>query len=563
MRNQSLDESRDNSTDDDSRDDDSRDDDSTDDSTENTSDPDDGPSSSDAPELKQPIQIIIHNHPVASENAGSPSKRKYSEVRADMKREEEEDDDDDYDFEDDFLDDDDEDDDDDDASFEIEVDLDDDEEDEDDDYRLKYLLKRLDDPQLKDAVKLEQDEDKKDRHMTNFIEKSTMNDLKYFKSLPSDERFFYAKAQSELEQDDDLTKPLKFKLLSKKIDLKTKVFIYKKLQNLSSMSPVNGEYHKLKNWVETLCDVPFNVYHDLPVRLSDGEEKVKTFLKHSRESFDKYVYGHDACKEQIMRVIAQWISNPTSKGNVIGLHGSPGVGKTTLIKNGLAKVLDLPFDFIPLGGAHDSSFLDGHGFTYEGSTWGRILQGVINSKCMNPVIYFDELDKVSDTSKGQEIINVLIHLTDPSQNTSFSDKYFSDIPFDLSRALIVFTYNDDSILNPILKDRMVRISTEGYSLTDKIKISRDYLIPEIKAQFNMKTDDYKFSDDMIKLVISKTDEEDGVRNLKRSFESILSNLNINRLLGKDDCVGDIKADVVTKFLKNVKQPTTKIPTMYV
>lgn len=517
-------------------------------------------------ETMQPIQIIIHNHPNNNVSAESgTSKRKYGEVKADIKRiveedHDEEDDDDDYDYEDDFIDDDEEEDD---GSFEIELDLDDDEEDEDDDYRLKYLLDRLGDPELKDAVKLEEDEKKEDRHITNFIEKSTMNDLKYYKNLSCEDKFFYAKAQSELEQDEHVSKPLKFKLLSKEIETKTKIFIYKKLQNLSSMSPMNGEYHKLKNWVETLCDVPFNIYHDLPVKLSDGEDKVKEFLQESRKKFDKFVYGHEVCKEQIMRVIAQWISNPTSKGNVIGLHGSPGVGKTTLIKNGLAKVLDLPFDFIPLGGAHDSSFLDGHGFTYEGSTWGRILQGVINAKCMNPVIYFDELDKVSDTSKGQEIINVLIHLTDPSQNTSFSDKYFSDIPFDLSRALIVFTYNDDSILNPILKDRMVRISTEGYSITDKIKISKDYLIPEIKAQFNMSEDAYNFSEEMIKLVISKTDEEEGVRNLKRSFEAILSNLNINRLLGKENFTGDIEAEVVSKYLKNVKQPSTKIPTMYV
>lgn len=343
---------------------------------------------------------------------------------------------------------------------------------------------------------------------------------------------------------------------------KAKVMIYKKLQNLTSMSPSNGEYHKIKNWIETLCDVPFGKYSDLPITLADGEDAVRKFLKESKENFDRKVYGHTKCKEQIMRIIAQWISNPTSKGNVIGIHGPPGVGKTTLIKHGLAKILSLPFDMIPLGGAHDSSFLDGHSLTYEGSVWGRIVQSLINTGSMNPILYFDEVDKVSDTSKGQEIINVLIHLTDPQQNDQFQDKYFSEIPFDLSRALIVFTYNDDTLLSPILKDRMIRIHAEGYTKKDKLTIAKDYIIPDIYEQFNINDDQIVIPEHVMSRIISRTDEEAGVRNMKRSLENIVSNLNISKLLGEVEFPVVVSEEMVSKYVAEQKTPTTKIPTMY-
>ena len=103
--------------------------------------------------------------------------------------------------------------------------------------------------------------------------------------------------------------------------------------------------------------------------------------------------------------------------------------KTTLIREGISKILNRPFTFIALGGATDSSFLEGHSYTYEGSNWGKIVDILIQSKCMNPVIYFDELDKVSMTPKGEEIIGILTHLTDTTQNVQFHDKYFSQPRF--------------------------------------------------------------------------------------------------------------------------------------
>ena len=150
------------------------------------------------------------------------------------------------------------------------------------------------------------------------------------------------------------------------------------------------------------------------------------FLYKTYSTLDKAIYGHKEAKMHILQVIGKWIKNPISQGNVLALQGPMGNGKTTLVKEGIAKAINRPFAFIALGGASDSAFFDGHAYTYEGSHWGRIIDILIESKCMNPIIYFDELDKVSETFKGEEIIHLLTHLTDPSQNTLFQDNYFPE-----------------------------------------------------------------------------------------------------------------------------------------
>jgi ATP-dependent Lon protease len=180
------------------------------------------------------------------------------------------------------------------------------------------------------------------------------------------------------------------------------------------------------------------------------------------------VYGLDDAKLQILQMVGQWISNPLAMGTAIAIKGPPGTGKTTLVKDGISKILGREFVFIPLGGASDASFLEGHSYTYEGSVWGKIVQSLMDCQTMNPVFYFDELDKLSETPKGEEIAGILTHLTDTSQNSQFHDKYFSEMDFDLSKCLFIFSYNDESKVNPILRDRMYRIMTNGYESKERI-----------------------------------------------------------------------------------------------
>ena len=355
-------------------------------------------------------------------------------------------------------------------------------------------------------------------------------DIEYFLNLPKNKKKEIIKYEKESNNFNKDEIPLRFKILNSNISDQIKSLAIKKLNLLNSMNERSGEYFKILTYVENLCRIPCGIYKPLEVSNKNKPVQISNFLKKSYDVLNTNVYGHKNSKEQIIRIIAQWVSNPSLKGNCIGIHGSPGVGKTKLIKDGLCKALNLPFVFIPLGGVNDSSYLTGHSFTYEGAIHGKIADSLMKANCMNPIIYFDELDKISDSYRGLEIINTLIHLTDSTQNDSFFDKYFYDIPLDLSKALIIFTYNNDEIINPILKDRMIRINTDDYSIKDKINISKEFLIPELCKDFSFNKDDLVFTDDIIRYIVSKTDKEDGVRNLKRSLECIISNINLYRLL---------------------------------
>ena len=592
----------------------------------------------------------------------------------------------------------------------------------------------------------------------------------------------------------NIDKPYRLALLQTKLPPSYKATVMQKLNVMRTMESSDGEYHKMKSWVDTFMRIPFNLYKSLDVKMSDGVDVCDKFMKHAKQHLDDCVYGLDDAKLQIQQMIGQWITNPGAMGSAIAICGPPGTGKcfaidtpilmfdgsikcvqdvvvgdvlmgddstprnvlglgrgkdemydivspdgekytvnsehilslktpndevvditvkdylqltheqqlnlqgyktsvefpsvpisedpyemgfhaytnmhpiprpylinstktrlrvlegilehssfnytnnltlsehlaedvvilarslglnttmtpspmsyanytveihgmdawepemslknaikvipvgrgdyygfeidgnrrfvlgnftvthnTSLAKEGISKILGREFAFIALGGTGDSSFLEGHSYTYEGSSWGKIVQILIDSKCMNPVIYFDELDKLSDSARGQEITGILTHLIDKSQNSQFHDKYFSEVEFDLSKCLFIFSYNDENAVNPILRDRMYRIKTKGYDCAEKVVIAKKYMLPKIREQVNFQEGDIVIPDDVLQYIISTprfTQNEEGVRNLNRCLEIIHTKLNLFRLMhtGIDDApILGKKADIKVSF----------------
>ena len=187
-----------------------------------------------------------------------------------------------------------------------------------------------------------------------------------------------------------------------------------------------------------------------------------------------------------------------------------------------------PFAIIQLGGDCNSSTILGHNYTYVGSTWGCIVQILMDKKCMNPIILFDEVDKISRTEHGKEIVGVLTHLLDPTQNDSFQDKYFSGIDLDLSKVLFVLSYNDASAIDKILLDRVHRIKFDSLTLEDKIVIANKYILPEIYGKMGLE-DAVVFSDEVLKFIIEEYTLEPGVRKLKQLLFEIISEINLDLL----------------------------------
>lgn len=403
-------------------------------------------------------------------------------------------------------------------------------------------------------------------------EKEKVSDIGYFRKLDFNHQTKVLDAFKKINEHHKITIPYRFKIIELDIPDRLKICAMNKIDALKYMEPGAGEYYKIKNWVDTFMTIPFNKYDKLTITLDDGEAKCSKYMNNAINVLDSAVYGLNDAKMQIMQMIGMWISNPDAVGNAIAIKGPPGTGKTTLVKEGISKILDRPFEFIALGGSTDSSFLEGHSYTYEGSTWGKIVNILIKSKCMNPIIYFDELDKVSDTPKGEEIIGILTHLIDTSQNTQFHDKYFSEIDFDLSKCLFIFSYNDESKINPILRDRMYKIHTKGYDNKEKVVIAKDYLLPSVQQQINFKEEDIQISDDVISYIITNyTEEEKGVRNLKRCLEILHTKLNLYRLttglestLFKEDVLEDVSfpytvtKDIVAKLI--IKNKENYFPT---
>ena len=399
-------------------------------------------------------------------------------------------------------------------------------------------------------------------------DKNTMNDFDFYDKLDVEQQKIIIKELREINKLIRVEKPYRLTLLESDMPIMFKACAIKKISSLRYMEQGSGEYNKLKNWVDTFMRIPFGKNEVLPLTIEDGIEKCHEFMANAQKTLSDAVYGLNDAKMQIMQLLGQLITNPKAIGSAIAIHGPPGTGKTSLVKEGISKILNRPFAFIALGGATDSSFLEGHGYTYEGSTWGKIVQILIDSKCMNPVIYFDELDKISDTPKGEEIAGILTHLTDTSQNNQFHDKYFSEIDFDLSKCLFIFSYNDESKINPILKDRMYRIQTQGYNQKQKTAIANNYLLPKIREQVKFATDDIVIPDQTIHYIVEHLcNKEDGVRNLKRCLEIIYTKLNLYRLMrpGSNLFEEDMSIKVefpftVTSAIVNklIKKPTNGI-----
>ena len=289
------------------------------------------------------------------------------------------------------------------------------------------------------------------------------------------------------------------------------------------------------------------------VEILKNVENMGKYIENARSTLDSAVHGHASAKRQIERIIGQWITGESS-GYCFGFEGPPGVGKTSLAKYGLAKCLtnengvSRPFAFIAMGGSSNGSTLEGHNYTYVGSTWGKIVDVLMDKKCMNPIIFIDELDKISNTEHGREIIGILTHLIDSTQNDCFQDKYFSGIDLDLSKALFIFSYNNPDAVDRILLDRIHRIKFKHMSIDEKLTICSDYLLPEMYKKMGLNANVICFSEENFKYIIERYTCEPGVRKLKELLFEIVGEMNIQHIKNKN-CIQEFPIKVTNEEIK--------------
>jgi len=336
--------------------------------------------------------------------------------------------------------------------------------------------------------------------------------------------------------------------LKKEIDLLVNELF--KVENKTILDKVISSFDNDDN---TLSTASFNT---LNVFVENIENKI-TFMNESisniKSTLDDAVHGHINSKNQVERIIGQWI-NGEQDGYCFGFEGPPGVGKTSLAKNGLSRCLQdsngesRPFAFIQIGGDSNGSTLQGHNYTYVGSTWGSIAQILMDNKCMNPIIFIDEVDKISRTEHGREMIGILTHMLDATQNDSFQDKYFNGIDLDLSKVLFILSYNDVDAIDRVLLDRIHRIQFKNLSLDEKITIAREHMLPDIYKKMGLK-DMIFISDETIAFIVETYTSEAGVRKLKEKLFEIIGQVNIE-ILKREQILLELPLKITIDDIRN-------------
>jgi endopeptidase La len=323
--------------------------------------------------------------------------------------------------------------------------------------------------------------------------------------------------------------------LQKQIATSTNMPLYVKkaaLEKVEEMKGANNEYYKQLLYVKTLINFPWPSPEDDQafINVNKSNSLSIKFLDNVVTKLDKQVYGHKECKDSIKELIAKWISNPDSSGSAIGLVGPPGVGKT-LIAKALGDSLDIPFVQITLGGQNDGEILHGHGYTYSGSQPGMVVKKMVEAGNARCIMYFDELDKACRKQDNNEIYSILIHMTDPNTNSMFQDRFFQEINFPLNKVLFIFSYNDSSLIDPILLDRIKEIDVKPFKLQDKIIVSKGFLIQEACTMVGFDPNILSINDTNIEFIVEQYTYEPGVRDLKRKLEKLLLKLNIDKIYG--------------------------------
>lgn len=287
-------------------------------------------------------------------------------------------------------------------------------------------------------------------------------------------------------------------------DIKEKLL--KECDKLAKMPSGSHEGTVERNYLDKCLEIPFGKY-----------TKDSINLEKSRKILDKEHYGLDKVKERIVDSLAVYKRNPEFNGQILCLAGPPGVGKTSIVKS-LAKSMGRKYVRIALGGIHDEAEIRGHRKTYIGSMPGRIVEAVIKSGVMNPIILLDEIDKVGNDFKGDPS-SALLEALDPEQNNSFADHYI-EFPLDLSRVLFITTANDVSAIAGPLYDRMEVIELNSYTALEKFYIAKKHLVKKEMIKHSLTSKEFKISDDAINILIENYTREAGVRTIEKQIATL-------------------------------------------
>ncbi|UZP02760.1 endopeptidase La [Clostridium botulinum] len=335
------------------------------------------------------------------------------------------------------------------------------------------------------------------------------------KHIDEEQKQFYLREQlkaiqEELGMDDEEKKEInKYETLLNKTKLpkQVKEKAQYELSRLKSTSSSSSEGNLIKSYLDWVFNIPWN-----------KQTKENIDIIKAREVLDNEHYGLEDVKDRIIEYLAVKQISKNSKGPILCLVGPPGVGKTSIAKS-IAHSTNRKYSRISLGGMKDEAEIRGHRKTYVGAIPGRVAYALKEAKTMNPLVLFDEIDKISSSYKG-EPSDALLEVLDSEQNKTFRDNYL-ELDMDLSKVMFIATANSLETIPRALLDRMEIIEVSGYTYEEKFNIAKNHLIPKVFDEIGIKYDKVEFKEDAINEIIEGYTRESGVRGLERNLNSII------------------------------------------
>ena len=328
--------------------------------------------------------------------------------------------------------------------------------------------------------------------------------------------------------------------LSKMTD-ETKEVALREVERMGMMQPGSPEYMVSYSYVAWLLDIPWQTFTESEID-----------LKEAQKVLDKDHYGLAKVKKRILEYLAVCALKNSLKGPILLFVGPPGVGKTSLGKS-IAKALGRKFTRIALGGVRDEAEIRGHRRTYIGSMPGKIADALKKSGSMNPVILFDEIDKLASDGRGDPS-SALLEVLDPEQNSVFTDHYLN-VPLDLSKVFFIATANNLGSIPAPLRDRMEIVDLSSYTLEEKEHIAFDHLLPQVLDDHGMTNlVDLKFSKETMRSLIQLYTREAGVRQLKRELAGVIRGIArecVEAGMKQDTSETDSKKEEIQPLFKEI------------
>ena len=307
----------------------------------------------------------------------------------------------------------------------------------------------------------------------------------------------------------------------------------KELKKLARTNPASPEYGVVRNYAETILDLPWGHTSDDDLDIARAQGVL-----------DEDHYGLEDVKKRILEYLAVLKLKGDMKAPILLFYGPPGVGKTSLGKS-IARALGREFHRISLGGVRDEAEIRGHRRTYIGALPGRIIQGLRKAGTSNPVFMLDEVDKLGTDFRGDPS-SALLEVLDPEQNDTFNDHYL-ELDYDLSSVLFIATANYLDNIPPPLRDRMEVIEITGYTPSEKLAIARRYLVPRQLERNGLTEDQFSVTDDALLLLVEGYTRESGVRQLERAVGSVVR--GVAKTVAMDEAErGDVTSETVPDFL---------------